>query len=157
MPPDTRTTKDAGGENCGDGIGFDQVHEIGERQKIGRRQREHDRRREDRDRQREFCASKDGVKELTHRARPKARVDRDAGDEFAHDPPIAHVQNAVGIVIDLGDLIGDEEDGYALIRQATDKFVDALLVANVDADGRDCRGSGPWDRSPATSPRTTRC
>src|SRR5690349_1152937 len=56
-------------------------------------------------------------------------------DKFAHDPPIAHVQNAVGIVIDLGDLAGDMKDGYALVRQIADKFVDAFRVANVHANG----------------------
>ena len=58
----------AGGEDRRDGVSFDQVHEIGERQKIGRRRERRRRGREDGGQERGLCASKDGSGQLTHRA-----------------------------------------------------------------------------------------
>src|SRR6516225_3199450 len=60
----------------------------------------------------------------------------DPRDELANDPPVAHVQNAVRIEIDLWDLVGDEKNGHALLRQPANHLVDPLLVAYVDADCR---------------------
>src|SRR5262245_9704509 len=59
-----------------------------------------------------------------------------ARSELAGDPAIAHVENPVGVEIDLRHLVGDQQDRDAAFGQLPDDVVDALLVADVDADSR---------------------
>ncbi len=47
-----------------------------------------------------------------------------------------HVENAIRVVVDLGDLVGDQKDGDAVPGQLADDLIDAVLVADVDADRR---------------------
>src|SRR5450631_1966383 len=55
---------------------------------------------------------------------------------LADDPSVAHVENAITDIIDLRDLVGDDQDADAAPSEFPDDFVNALLVADIDADGR---------------------
>src|SRR4051794_20459139 len=59
-----------------------------------------------------------------------------ARHEAAGDTAPAHVQDAVGVEIDLRHFVGDQQDRDAARCQLAHYVVDALLVADVDADGR---------------------
>src|SRR5262249_188046 len=57
-----------------------------------------------------------------------------AGQKCADDAAAAHVQDPVAIEIGFADLVRDQQDRHPLLGKRADRFVDALLVADVDPD-----------------------
>src|ERR1700737_132732 len=51
---------------------------------------------------------------------------------FSDHAPVAHMQNTVGLEINLGDLVGDQQDGHALFGELTDDGKDAGSCTHVD-------------------------
>ena len=54
------------------------------------------------------------------------------------------MKNAVAVEIDLVDLVRDKKDRHAVAGEVADDLVDALLVADVDADGRPVEDQHLW-------------
>src|SRR5438045_3839958 len=58
------------------------------------------------------------------------------GNALAGEPPAAHHEHAVRVVEDLGDLVGDQQDGHAAGGERAHHFVDAVLGGDVHAHRR---------------------
>src|SRR5262245_52585097 len=72
-----------------------------------------------------------GINSLAER-----RFRRRSRHVFVRDTPASHVKNAVGVEIDLIDLVRDQKDSHTVPGQAADDLVNSLLVADVHADRR---------------------
>src|SRR5471030_254676 len=57
---------------------------------------------------------------------------RGSGHVFSDHAPIAHMQNTVGVEIDLRDFVGDQQDGHALLGELVDDGKDAGSRTHVD-------------------------
>src|ERR1700712_1739442 len=58
---------------------------------------------------------------------------RGAGRVLGDHAPVAHMQNTVGVEIDLGNLVGDQQDGHAVLGELMDDGKDASSRAHIDA------------------------
>ena len=76
-----------------------------------------------------------GSNELTHRRPPRFPAVH-AWNEPADDPPLRHVQHAVGIEIDFRHLVRDQDDRKAALGEFGDDLENAGARADIDADGR---------------------
>src|ERR1700686_5402546 len=55
-----------------------------------------------------------------------------SGHVFTDHAPVAHMQNTVGVEINLGDLVGDQQDGHALFGELVNDGKDAGSRTHVD-------------------------
>ena len=139
-------------EDRGDRVALDQVDRVRRRQEVGRGHGQDRPSAEDHERQPGLGpAVEGGAQRVRHRSRSSSSCSVDpARDRRLDDPPGPHVEDAVAGGEDLGDLVGDQQDGDAAVRQLADDLVDALLVPDVDAERSGSRGSAPWARWRAT-------
>ncbi len=114
-------------------VGLDQIDEVGDREEAGRDRGQHRADHEDHREQPRLMAP---AQALRHRPAPAARLPHPAGDRLADDAPAAHVQHPVAGREHFLDLVGDQQDADALGGEPAHDLVDALLVADVHADGR---------------------
>src|SRR5829696_948397 len=67
---------------------------------------------------------------------PQRGLARPVRLELADDPALAHDEHAVGVIVDLRDLVRDHEDCDPARREIAHELVDAVLGVDVDTHRR---------------------